>query len=505
MFALALALATAHATPLEDAVQASRTNLLVIVADDVGVDKVGVYANTDYPTYAATAVDLPVTPTLDTLAARGLRFTRAWANPSCSPTRAAMLTGRHGFRTGVLSPADPFLEMADVTLPEVLDQDPTRPGLMALVDYDSGVFGKWHLGEHSDVSIPAHDDWTTIGFGPRLANPLLHGFDRFMGHHSGALADYWSWERVSSSVGGTGVTNQTYATFVNTDDAAGWIGTQTGPWLAIVNYNAAHDSTGGVWDWDHGTTCLGARSTSDRGAYAAMVGCIDSEIARLLDGTTISDTELQDTLVVFVGDNGTHKDMIEGDFVPDLAVRTQYGKTTSYETGIRVPLIFADGADWITAEGRPLPGTGRDWIPAPGVVNRPTHVVDLFDTLLDVSGLSTTSGFDSHSLVPYFTDPGAAWHRAGLGVYAEMEGLTGGGWAALAGQRWKLVVRATTCRSYELYKWSTDPFEANELSATAPGALAGMKAGLMAHPVMSYDGDADGVPDSWLAVIPDCP
>src|SRR5262245_15909232 len=87
--------ATATAAPA-----APPPNLLVIVTDDMGVDKVGVYA-TDVPGYAELAENLPSTPRIDELAASGLRFTNAWANPTCSPTRAGIQTGRHAFRTGV--------------------------------------------------------------------------------------------------------------------------------------------------------------------------------------------------------------------------------------------------------------------------------------------------------------------------------------------------------------------------------------------------------------------
>ena len=78
-------------------------NILVIVADDMGVDKVRAFVD-DEPGYLSIAQQLPATPTIDALATAGLRFTTAWSNPLCSPTRATLQTGRYAFRTNVGRP-----------------------------------------------------------------------------------------------------------------------------------------------------------------------------------------------------------------------------------------------------------------------------------------------------------------------------------------------------------------------------------------------------------------
>lgn len=115
-----------------DSVRQAFPNLALVVLDDVGVDRLAVYGET--PTGSRPAC----TPNLDALAAEGLLFRRAYANPLCSSTRAQILTGRHGFRTGIgglitSSGEGPGLSLRERTLPELL------------AFHDSAAIGKWHL------------------------------------------------------------------------------------------------------------------------------------------------------------------------------------------------------------------------------------------------------------------------------------------------------------------------------------------------------------------------
>src|SRR6185503_19986275 len=120
--------AVAHAT--------AGRNILLIIADDYGIDSHSLY-NTN------TAESLPPTPNLNALARRGVIFRNAYGQAVCSPSRCAMLTGRYGFRTGVSSPAGgpgaPEIKTNEFTLPEVLAAHPEFP-------YAAASVGKWHLG-----------------------------------------------------------------------------------------------------------------------------------------------------------------------------------------------------------------------------------------------------------------------------------------------------------------------------------------------------------------------
>ena len=144
---------------------AQAQNVLVLIADDLGVDGVGAYAEGAAP---------PPTPNLDALASRGVLFRNAWSNPSCSPSRACLFTGRYSHRTlvgAIIGTGTRGLRPSEVTLPEVLD--------LGESGYAHALIGKWHLG-------------TQFG-GPRAPNQS--GWSHFSGFLLGQT-NYFSWPRV---------------------------------------------------------------------------------------------------------------------------------------------------------------------------------------------------------------------------------------------------------------------------------------------------------------------
>jgi arylsulfatase A-like enzyme len=114
-------------------------NVLIVLLDDVGTDKIGAYAEHPRPAH---------TPNLDALAAEGVLFRNAWATPQCSPSRAALLTGRYGRRSGVGRTVQAYessyeLPPDELTLPEMLRGAPDA--------WDSSEVGKWHLATYASV------------------------------------------------------------------------------------------------------------------------------------------------------------------------------------------------------------------------------------------------------------------------------------------------------------------------------------------------------------------
>jgi arylsulfatase B len=335
-------------------------NVLVIVADDLGVDRVGVYG---------VGTDPPPTPNLDALAADGMRFNQAWATPSCSPTRAALLTGRHGFRTGIgkaSSAADGYpLALDELTLPEVLAHAPTP--------YTSAAVGKWHLANFE------------VGHGHHV---LEQGFL----HHRGNLGNLRRDESVDGGV--QGFFNYEYAvdgevsrradylTSVEVDDALDFIATLPEPWLVYLAFHAAH-SPAHVPPRDlYSGPDLVPGEASDQARFDAMTEALDTEIGRLLEG--VPDT----TLVVFLGDNGTEREAAQGPY-PDDEV-----KLSMYEGGIRIPLI-------VRGPQVAFPGSTSDAL---------VHVVDLLPTLAELAKLDVGATFpdlklDGVSFAPYLADP----------------------------------------------------------------------------------------------------
>ena len=328
-------------------------NVLVILIDDIGVDAMS----------AANVVDDgPRTPTLDRLAAEGVRFTRAYSYSTCSPARAALLTGRHARRTGIGAnvPQDPrgvSLGLDEVTMAEVARE----------AGYRTGVFGKWHLSDIGDGAA---------------THALDQGFDTFVGTISNLATsvddrartlDYGRWEEVKD---GRRRLRRGYATTATIDNALGWIlDDDPRPWLAYVPLHGAHIPrhvpprrlrSGPVDDTDR------------RAMFRAMVEATDQEIGRLLD--ELGSGWLENTLVVVAGDNGSVEEHFPDGYAPLGA------KTTVYEGGIRVPFVV-----W----GSP--------VVAPGTVDdRLVHVVDVLPTVADWIGADPSAyAWDGESLIPY--------------------------------------------------------------------------------------------------------
>lgn len=398
------------------------TNVLLVVADDVGIDKVHCYG---FPS-------APPTPTLDALAAVGVRFENAWANPACSATRAAMLTGRYGFRTGVgyvQGPDCPALALAETTLPELLAQHSAFSGASALI-------GKWHNG--------------TTGVGESLA-PNAAGFAHFSGVLGNLDADtYVNWSKVENGVEST---ETTYITTDQVDEAIAWIGQQSANWFCQLSLSAAHAPYMAPPAHLHTQSLPSPEPHGDAlPFYDATVQAADTELGRLL--ASIPPSVLQRTLVIFCGDNGTPPDAVVSPLDPEKA------KLTLFEPGLRVPLIAA--GPLVAKPGRIVPHIA--------------HVIDLYATVANVlaPGVPTQpTGVDSVSLLPYILAPNAGAQRTI--VYSEGFKSTGGvvwGWIqALRNDRYKLIRNVDLAKD-QFFDLGADPLEQANLLGSGPLSAA---------------------------------
>ena len=342
-------------------------NILVIIADDLGVDQVGAYGEGDQPAR---------TPTIDALAARGVLFRNAWSNPVCSSTRATILTGRYSFRTGVGFVALPGAELKDRehTLPEILARHPSA-------DYGTAAFGKWHLNA------------ITRGTADRLylTAPLRAGFSHFQGSFENIRYAYDNWGDVKvAHVGDTNVRiegpdmNENYNTSEIVNYAGQWIRDfesrrPDDPWFVWLAFNAAHDpyhkppaELHGVDLSDPDLTCANEPPYTHPErllpCYQAMVEAMDTEMGRLLN-REMSAESLSRTTVIFLGDNGTIMEVATNSFL------ASHAKGTTYEGGVNVPLVIAGAmVEDSTSSG------GRESL---ALVN----TTDLFATVLELAGL----------------------------------------------------------------------------------------------------------------------
>ena len=348
-------------------------NVLFIVADDVGVDNISGYD--EHQQSASTA-------NIDSLADSGVLFRNAWVNPMCSPSRASLYTGRHAFRHGVLHPSAPDLPSNEETISEVMHD----------AGYATAMFGKWHLG-------------TDTG-----SLPTEHGFDYFSGSLDSGVDDYFSWTKTQMTMGSSTETNSTetgYATSVNVSEAETWISGQTSPWMVTLAFNAGHSPYHVPPSNLHSVSLSGsAGDACGTGAdpvkkcYRAMVEAMDSEIGNLISWLD-AQGQLDNTLVVFIGDNGTPGPVI----VDNGVFSSTHGKSTVYEGGVNVPLIVYG------------PALGLQQ----GVeVDSLVQGLDVFQTMVDVSGGSSSSGItiDSRSLVDYLLGNTVTNERSSL--YTEL-------------------------------------------------------------------------------------
>lgn len=337
-------------------------NVLVLMADDLGIDQLAAYG---------VGSDLPPTPNIDRLAAEGVLFRNAWAQSTCSPTRATIQSGRYGFRTGIGATiptfaGGPALPLEEVTLPEMLD-------LGTGARYAHAMIGKWHLG--------------TSQVGGDLA-PNLAGYGHFAGNVEGQIGSYTNWRRV---VNGVVSTSTQYATSACVDEALAWIGQQSGPWLCVVGFQAPHVPFHAPPGHLHTQTlpgvlppvnCAGI-GTDPRPFYKAMVEALDTEIGRLL--ADLPAEQRGRTTIFLLADNGCEPCVR----VPTLPPQA---KGTLYEGGVAVPLI-ASGYRVSHGESRALVNTA-----------------DVFATVAELAGVDLRATFpdlevDSVSFAPSLLDP----------------------------------------------------------------------------------------------------
>lgn len=312
------------------AAEARRPNVVYVLADDLGFTDVGWHG------------DQIKTPHLDKLANGGAKLEAFYVQPVCSPTRAALMTGRypmrHGLQVGVVRPwADYGLPLEERTLPAALKE----------AGYETAIAGKWHLGHFKPEYLPTH-----------------RGFDHQYGHYNGAL-DYFTHERdggfdwhrddkVSRDEG--------YSTTLIGDEAVTRIKSRdkSKPLFMYVPFNAVHSPLQAPEEY---LAKYAAVTPAKRKSYCAMMSCLDDQVGKIV--AALDQEKIRDkTLILFSSDNGGP--LGSGATNGDLRA----GKGTVYEGGVRVCAC----ANW---PGQIKPGT---------VVNEALHIVDVYPTLLRLAG-----------------------------------------------------------------------------------------------------------------------
>lgn len=392
-------------------------NILLVIADDMGVD-----ASPCYP----VGDRKPHMPVLENLCRTGVVFENVWANPQCSPTRATILTGRYGIRTGVraaiLRMGNPGIRLDELSIQRLMDQRLNS-------SYAHAVIGKWHLSDDKNG-------------GPN--NPEMMG----VGHYSGLIKnghdDFWKWDRTED--GETRLV-EGYSTTVFTDEAIEWIGKQDKPWFLWLAYTAPHHpfhlppaalhtrhDLSGTW---------ADTSANPLPYYLAMLEALDSELGRLL--SSLPEDQRENTTVIFVGDNGTPAEVVQ------LPYDTFRAKSTIFEGGIHVPMIIA-GA-----------GVTRRGDREPALIN----TTDLFATIADLAGTGVTQSGDSISFTHLLAGRSGPQRSFLYAEFHDQRGSWRNAWT-IRDRRYKLIqFEGSEPRLYDLID---DPFERQDLLGPDPTA-----------------------------------
>jgi arylsulfatase A-like enzyme len=412
---LAVLLAACSA-PADRAVPADRPNVLLVITDDQGYGDVRIHGN-----------DRIRTPNLDALAAQGARFTRFYVSPVCSPTRAALYTGRYNYRTGVV---DTYLGRSLMHPDEV-----TVAEILGAAGYRTGLFGKWHLGDNFPLrAMDQGFQETFVLKGGGIGQPSdPPGGDSYF--------DPTLYRN------GTPVKTRGYVTDVLTDAALEFIRAPSpSPFFACVAYNAPHTPLEVPETRVAPYLALGLKPETAR--VYAMVTHIDENVGRLL-AELESSGRAKNTLVVFLTDNGPQQDRYNG------GLRGRKGSV--FEGGIRVPCFVR----W---PARIRPGS---------LVDRPAAHIDLTPTILDACGLPRPEEtvFDGESLLAALEGREreapertifVQWHRGDVPE-------KGRSCAAIT-SRWKLV-RTDPHAPPLLFDLQADPGERYDLAARNPNEV----------------------------------
>ena len=325
-------------------------NVLLIIADDLGKDASPCYSEGEQK---------PHTPNLKALCESGLTFDQFWTYPVCTPTRASILTGKFGFRTDALdiiwNQSFPSIDRKEVSLQRFLD-------LYAPIKYESAVIGKWHLANDNNG---------------KYESPAVMGVRHYEGLLGGGLQTYDNWLKIEN---GSPRRVDQYITTHLTDRAIDWLDKQNKkekPWFLWLAYNAPHAPFHLPPAHMHSHQGLSADPEAVKQNtlpyYLAMVESMDYDIGRILK--SLPSEVRNNTVVIFIGDNGTPR---EGSQPPYVPYRT---KGTLFEGGVNTPLIIS---------GK---GVGRQGERENALVQS----VDLFSTIARVAGIIAPEHYDSRS------------------------------------------------------------------------------------------------------------
>ena len=405
-FGLLITSAATHAAES----RASRPNVVILLTDDQGTLDVNCYGSKDLKT-----------PNMDKIAASGVRFTQAYAHTVCCPARAALFTGRHPQRGGVVHWTQGDRHGTDLAKINMATEEVTLAEVMKSAGYRTALFGKWHLGSKE-------------GYGP-----LDQGFETYFGHLGGFIDNYRHFFLHSRGYHDLYDGNEEifrreeYYPDMLIERAVNYIeANKKSPFFMTVAFNLPHYPEQPIAKFNDAY----ADMPMPRQSYARVVSSVDDHIGRVLD--VLEKTGLREnTIVILMSDNGHSTEDNAGISVDNHTSGYPRGyyylahggggntgkwighKGTFFEGGIRVPAMISYPAK--------IPkGQTRDQI---------VTIMDWFPTVLDLCGIKPEAGapkLDGYSMTGVIEDPKAP------GTHEVLHFAWGNSWAVRKGD-WKLI------------------------------------------------------------------
>jgi len=410
-----------------------KPNIVMIVADDMGYADCGAYGCKDIPT-----------PHLDGLAKGGVRFTQGYVTGTvCSPSRAALMTGRYHYRDGVYDWVQPGKKGLDAEVPTIADY-------LKKAGYRTCIVGKWHLGEED------------------ACNPLNRGFDEFYGFLGGGRSYFCRTKKGKNGAntkegayqqlvrGKDPVPDFDYTTHLFGRDGAAFIerqSAQQNPFFLYLAFNAVHTPMEAPDDY---LKRFEAIENKGRRTYAAMLSAMDDAIGKVLDALKKGGLE-DNTLICFISDNGGPITRNAVNHSSNKPLRG--GKGEAWEGGIRVPFIMKWPAN----------------LPSGMTYDKPVIHTDLTATFLELSGQKMNPAYpmDGASLLPYLKDASKTRPVNFCWEYGPQWAIRKGNWklvnACPSGKQGGKCVTA-------LYDLETDVSEQQDRSADNAERINEMKA-----------------------------
>lgn len=381
----------------------SLPNILLVIADDMGKDT--------FPNYPE-GQEKPQLPILNNLMASGITFDNLWTYPVCSPTRASILTGKLGYHTGVME-VEQDISLNEESLHDFL-KDQTNGG------YDTALIGKWHLSN-------------------TITDPNSMGVDYYSGIIGGGVSSYTNWNRVTN---GQKERVATYTTTEFSNQAVQWISQRSKPWFLWLAYNAPHTPFHLAPTNLHNQGNLSGDETmietNPLPYYFSAIEALDTELGRVIESIP---NGLENTIVIFLGDNGTPSQVVQSPY------RTRRAKGSIFQGGINVPMV-------ISGVGVTRKGEREDAL---------IQSTDLFTTIAQMAGSGILEKHNSKSFHALLRETDVDTR-----AYAYAEKSTDGNVSyTVRDAQYKLIVDTDGTES--VYDLKNDPYERSNL-LTNPSA-----------------------------------